>query len=196
MARSLEKAGIRVVTTFEPGGTEIGKRIREILLDAGNNHLCPVAELMLYEADRAQHVAEVITPALEQGAWVISDRFYDATVAYQGAARSVDMDLIQLLNRTVTLKLEPDLTFLLDCPVETGLNRARTRNSEQDMEGQDRFERENLDFHRSVRSGYLDIAKSCPGRFRIIDAANAVDQIQADILAHLEPYVRKGCSST
>ncbi|MFC1892261.1 dTMP kinase, partial [Thermodesulfobacteriota bacterium] len=140
------ESGVQLVKTFEPGGTEIGSRIRKILLDSRNKNLSHIAELMLYAADRAQHIEETILPALEKGKWVVCDRFYDATVAYQGTARGMDMELIHLLNDRVMRGVKPDLTLLLDCPVETGLTRALERNK-LSMEGQDRFEREKLDFH-------------------------------------------------
>lgn len=182
---------IPLVRTFEPGGTEIGGRIREILLDSRNKNLSHIAELMLYAADRAQHIEEVILPALEKGEWVVCDRFFDATVAYQGTARGMDMELIHLLNDKVMRGVKPDLTLLLDCPVETGLSRALERNKVQSMEGQDRFEREKLDFHKKVRSGYLELAGKYPERFIIIDAALTQDEVEKEISLAVRPYVDK-----
>ncbi len=130
------------IKTLEPGGTEIGKGIRKILLDSKNTHLSPLAELILYAADRAQHVNEKLIPALDSGKWVICDRFFDATVAYQGYGRGMDMELIGLLNNRAACGLCPDLTILLDCPEDVGLKRALERNRELDLEAQGRFEKE------------------------------------------------------
>jgi dTMP kinase len=136
LTRNLQKEGIPCRATLEPGGTAVGRKIRRILLDSRNKGLTALAELMLYEADRAQHVEEVIKPALERNLWVVSDRFFDATVVYQGFARGQDRKLILDLNKKAAQGLVPDLTFLLDCPVEVGLARATSRNNK----GQDRFE--------------------------------------------------------
>jgi len=184
------ESGVQLVKTFEPGGTEIGSRIRKILLDSRNKNLSHIAELMLYAADRAQHIEEIILPALEKGKWVVCDRFYDATVAYQGTARGMDMELIHLLNDKVMRGVKPDLTLLLDCPVETGLARALERNK-LSMEGQDRFEREKLDFHQKVRSGYLELADRYQERFIIIDAAQTQDEVEKEIYQAVRPYVGK-----
>ena len=192
LADTLKRQGIPLVTTFEPGGTRIGNDIRRILLDARNEDLTPLAELILYAADRAQHIEEVIKPALDRGEWVICDRFVDATLAYQGAARSQDVRLIQDLNKRSTLGICPDMTFLLDCPVEIGLERAMKRNKALSDEGQDRFERETLDFHNRVRRGYLDLANKHKERFVIIDASLSEDEIEREIFVHIEPHLRRG----
>ncbi len=186
LAGSLERRGVAVVRTFEPGGTHIGDQIRRILLASRNKDLSPLAELLLYEADRSQHVARVVGPALERGAWVICDRFCDATLAYQGAARGQDPGFIRTLNRAATRGLVPDLTFLLDCPVEEGLARAMKRGGSASEEGQDRFERESLEFHRAVREGYLRLAREEPGRFEVIDAGPDVEAVRVEILGRLD----------
>jgi dTMP kinase len=191
LADSLKRRGIPLVTTFEPGGTRIGNEIRRILLDVRNKDLTPLAELILYAADRAQHIEEVIKPALDRGKWVICDRFVDATLAYQGAARSQDMRLIQILNERSTHGIYPDMTFLLDCPVEIGLERAMKRNEASSQQGQDRFERETLDFHREVRKGYLDLASENEERFVIIDASLSEDEIEKEIFEQIEPHLRR-----
>lgn len=188
---ALKRQGIPLVSTFEPGGTRIGKDIRRILLDARNEDLTPLAELILYAADRAQHIEEVIKPALDRGEWVICDRFVDATSAYQGAARSQDMRLIQFLNETSTGGISPDMTFLLDCPVEMGLERAIKRNEAPSHQGQDRFERETMNFHRKVRKGYLDLASENKERFVIIDASLSEDEMEKEIFLHIEPHLRR-----
>jgi len=139
LASRIEGLGISVVTTREPGGTPVGQEIRRILLDARNRHLSPLSELFLYEADRSQHVQDVILPALRDGKWVLCDRFFDATTVYQGYSRGLDMEMIALLNEAAAGGLRPDITFLLDCPVDVGLRRAVNRNMRLELEGQDRF---------------------------------------------------------
>ncbi|KPK23645.1 MAG: thymidylate kinase [Nitrospira bacterium SG8_3] len=190
-AKRLKGLEISLITTLEPGGTRIGKDIRKILLDSRNKNLSPLTELILYAADRAQHVAEVIKPALTQGKWVICDRFFDATVVYQGIARGQDMNLIRTLNAQVTQGIQPDITFLLDCPVDMGLNRALERNEAQSQKGQDRFEREAMGFHRAVREGYLDLARKNQDRFVIVDAALPKDEVEKKIFQHIEPHLQR-----
>jgi dTMP kinase len=185
LARRLHGLGVPVIVTLEPGGTRIGKKIRSVLLDARNKALTPLSELMLYAADRAQHVEEIIKPVLRSGKCVICDRFSDATVIYQGVARGQDMRLIRLLNEVVTQGIQPHLTFLLDCPVEVGLRRALGRN----MKGQDRFEREALSFHRKVRNGYLELARKNKKRFVILDAGASRKEIEAEIFRHVEQFL-------
>lgn len=188
LKRNLEKQGIACKATFEPGGTAVGKQIRKILLDSRNRGLTPLAELMLYEADRAQHVEALIKPALERGLWVLCDRFFDATVVYQGFARGQDREMIAFLNKKATQDLVPDLTFLLDCPVKIGLARANSRNNK----GQDRFEREKRAFHRKVRSGYLELAGKDPERYVLVNAAQSVDAVQKEILKYIGPFFSLG----
>ena len=189
LVKGLKAANVPLVRTFEPGGTDAGGRIRRILLDRGSHDLVPMAELFLYEADRAQHVAQVIRPALDRGAWVICDRFFDATVVYQGVARGQDPELIARLNRAASGGICPARTFLLDCPVETGLERAIRRNQSLPDASQDRFEREKLNFHRSVRQGYLDLAQREPERFVVINAARDADEVEREILDHIAPWL-------
>ncbi len=189
-AKRLKGLGISLITTLEPGGTRIGKDIRKILLDSRNKNLSPLTELILYTADRAQHVEELIKPALDEGKWVICDRFFDATVVYQGIARGQDMELIGILNEEATQGIQPDITFLLDCPVDMGLNRALERNEAQSQKGQDRFEREALDFHRAVREGYLELARKNQDRFVIIDTTLPKDEVEEKIFQHMEPYLK------
>ena len=186
LGKSLNRMGIPHVMTLEPGGTAIGRNMRRVLLDSRNKALTPLAELMLYAADRAQHVEEIIKPALRSGKWVVCDRFLDATVVYQGAARGQDGKLIRLLNDVVTGGIRPQLTFLLDCPVEVGLGRALGRN----MKGQDRFEKEALSFHHKVRKGYLDLARKNQKRFVILDATASRKEIEAEMIRHLNRFLR------
>lgn len=189
LTHTLVARNIRVIRTFEPGGTPAGEKIRRILLDRKNRDLTPLAELCLYEADRAHHVDRVIRPALESGAWVVCDRFYDATTVYQGMARKQDMDLIRMLNHAVTGGLRPDMTFLLDCPVEDGLRRAFRRMRLESDTGQDRFEREAVAFHQAVRDGYLELARREPDRFTVVDARREPADIEADILRRLDSHL-------
>jgi dTMP kinase len=185
LARRLAGLRIPVRLTFEPGGTRIGKRIRRILLDSRNRELSPLAELMLYAAERAQHVEEIIKPALEQGAWVLCDRFSDATVVYQGLARGQDMALVRLLNTKVTQGIRPDITVLLDCPVEVGLTRAISRNRADGAKGQDRFENEDRRFHQKVRKGYLTLARREPKRFLVVRADGSADEVEERIFKRI-----------
>jgi len=189
LARRLEALGIPVRTTREPGGTAIGEEIRSVLLDARNQHLSPLAELFLYAADRSQHVQDVIRPALAEGKWVLCDRYVDATTVYQGYSRGLDMHLVRVLNETATGGLLPDITFLLDCPVEVGLGRALHRNREMALEGQDRFELEQKQFHESVREGYLKLSDSEKERFILIDATRAEEEMETVIFKHIRPLL-------
>jgi dTMP kinase len=171
----------QVVATREPGGCTIADKIRAILLDAENSALVPLAELLLYAAARAQHVAEVIKPALAEGKIVICDRFTDATAAYQGYGRSLDLDLIENLSRLATEGLTPDLTILLDCQEEIGLERAMARINATTGAREERFEQESLRFHRAVRQGYLKLAAAHPARFVVIDGALGITEAAAAI---------------
>ena len=178
----IESHGRSCVITREPGGTVIGQAIRKILLSPQSRGMDPTAELLLYAADRAQHVAETIRPALKGGKVVICDRYYDATLAYQGFARGLDLNLIHTLHATVLGNLLPDLTLLLDLPPRIGLSRAW---SQIDSGGRDRqetrFEEERLDFHRKVRAGYLELARQAPGRFCVVDAARSFSEVRDQI---------------
>jgi len=184
---TLRERGISSVLTREPGGTRIGEAIRGILLNSDNAHMVPLAELFLYAADRAQHVREVIRPALEAGKWVICDRYFDATTVYQGAILGHHEKLIELLNREATLGCEPEITFLLDCPAEVGLKRRTER--EMHDKGRDRFERKTLDFHIKIRYGYLALANKYRDRFRIIDSTLPEDQVARKIKEVISPYL-------
>jgi dTMP kinase len=155
--------------TREPGGSSIGEKIRKILLNPDHGEMTPTSELLLYEAARAQHVKEVIKPFLKKGGVVLCDRFSDATVAYQGHGRRIDLKWIERLNRLSSQGIRPDVTFLLDCPSNVGLKRALQRNRVLKQEKEGRFEKEEIQFHRRVRKGYLDIAKKQPDRVKVID---------------------------
>jgi dTMP kinase len=181
LANYLKSHGVKVVLTREPGGTLIGDQIRKVLLDPANRALDPSAELFLYSASRAQHLSEVILPALAAGTIVLCDRFSDATLAYQGYGRGLDRNMIRELDRIVTAGMRPDLTMLLDIDAVTGLARARGRNSSRGLEGEARFENEEIAFHERVRQGYLALAKHEPERFRVVDATPAPDRIEMEI---------------
>jgi len=173
LATHLAERGIKVLTTREPGGCPIADAIRRILLDPENAALVPCAELLLYAAARAQHVTEVIQPALERGMVVICDRFTDATLVYQGFGRGLELEVIHSLNRLVTAGTVPDLTLLLDMAPEEGLRRATQRNSAAALAHEARFDLEPLEFHGKIRQGYLTLAGQ-DARFRLIDARGEV----------------------
>ncbi len=181
LANHLAETGRAVTLTREPGGTDIGDQVRKILLDPANRALAPTAELLLYAAARAQHLEELVRPELESGKNVLCDRFSDATLAYQGSGRGLDEAMIRALDRMATGGLKPDLTILLDIEAAAGLARARGRNRTRGLETEARFENEELAFHERVRRGYLALARSEPGRFRVIDAARTPDEIQNSI---------------
>ena len=191
LVNRLRELAVPLVFTLEPGGTSVGQKIRSILLDSRNQHLSPLTELLLYAADRAQHVEEVIKPALEQEKWVLCDRFFDATTVYQGYARGLDMKLIVTLNEKASPGIRPDITFLIDCAVEIGLERALKRNRIQFQEGQDRFEREKKDFHEAVREGYLTMAMEDSERFVVVDGTLKEDELEEIIFKHVEPFVSR-----
>lgn len=179
----LEHRGHAVVVTREPGGTEVGRKIRAILLKPSHRQMAPMTELFLYEADRAEHVQKVIAPALSEGKTVLCDRFYDATVVYQGYARGLDLGMIHQIHRFILADLRPDLTILLDLPPEIGLARAWAQIDNGFRTGDEsRFEKEALEFHHKIRSGYLDLARCEPQRFRIVDASRDENTVRKEII--------------
>jgi dTMP kinase len=173
----LRSQGVGLVVTREPGGTRLGEDIREMLLQVRDEQVCPMTELLLIFAARAQHINERIEPALAAGQWVLCDRFTDATYAYQSGGRGVDAATVQRLEELVQGNLRPDYTLLLDAPVSTGMARARGRGE------LDRFEQEALDFFERVRDTYLQLAQSAPGRYRIIDASVPLEAVQRQLTA-------------
>ena len=184
LAASLEEEGVSVLVTREPGGTQISERIRELLLERRHHKMVSTTELLLYVAARSQHVVESIVPALEEGQTVISDRFGDATTAYQGHGRGLDLELINRLNRVATGGLVPDLTIVLDVPVKVGLGRARRRRRRMD-----RLEIENLEFHQRVREGYLAIAKEEPQRVVVINSRRNPKRVHNEIRELVKRHV-------
>ncbi len=177
-------AGKDVLLTREPGGTELGEAIRDLLLDAKNTAMCSDTELLLMFAARAQHLEEVIRPALAVGKWVICDRFTDATYAYQGGGRGIPESRIAILEEWVQDGLQPDLTLLLDMPVAAGLERAGQRSAP------DRFEQEKLAFFERVREAYLARAKKYDQRFRVVDAEPALATVEAQIRDILDALLK------
>lgn len=171
----LRSAGVDLITTREPGGTELGEAIRDLLLDHRNTNMLNDTELLLMFAARSQHINELILPALERGQWVLCDRFTDASYAYQGGGRGIAIERIAQLEQWVQGPLRPDMTLLLDIPVEQGLQRAGERSEP------DRFEREQEAFFQRVRQSYLDRANAEPLRYNIIDAGQPLEQVQQQL---------------
>jgi dTMP kinase len=177
LKKYLTQKGIPCKVTREPGGTPIGEKIRKILLNPDHREMVPATELLLYEAARTQHVKEVIKPFLEKGRVVLCDRFSDATLAYQGYGRKMDLKWIQRLNHLSSQGVRPDVTFLLDCPSDVGLKRAIQRNRTLKQEREERFEREEIEFHRRVRKGYLAIARKEPRRVKVIGTRQGEEKV-------------------
>ena len=185
LADALRSRGERAVVSREPGGTAFGKALRGMLLDPAAGPIAPLAELFLYLADRAQHVEEVVAPALERGDCIVCDRFADATIAYQGYGRGLEPAFIAAASALAARGIVPALTILLDCEdVAAGVARARRRQAGDGTAGvEDRFEREELAFHVRVRDGYRALAAAAPDRFRILPAAAPVAELHRRILA-------------
>jgi len=182
----LQSRGRVCRVTREPGGTPFGQRLRSILLDPDSGAIDPRAELLLYCADRAQHVRTVIQPALDAGEIVVCDRYRDATLAYQGGARGLGMEVIRALHGLILPHLMPDVTFLFDLDPRIGLRRAWAAvNGGERRRSESRFESEALTFHESVRQNYLALARDEPGRFVILDAARAPGEVAEQMIAAL-----------
>jgi dTMP kinase len=185
LARYLKGCGLRVRTSREPGGTAIGERIRAILLASSTRDLAPPAELALMYAARAQHLQQVVRPALARGEIVLSDRFNDASMAYQGYGRQLGTKSVKALDRVICGSTQPDLTLILDLPTRLSLARARGREKRRESRRW-RFEAENLKFHERVRRGYLAIARREPRRVRLIRADRPINEIHLEIQRHVE----------
>ncbi|NIQ93231.1 MAG: dTMP kinase, partial [Desulfuromonadales bacterium] len=188
LAERLHNRGIPVLSTREPGGCRIADAIRSVLLDSEHLAMSASTELLLYAAARAQHVEEIIRPALAAGKVVLCDRFSDATIAYQGEGRGLDLALIDTLNGVAAQGLTPDLTVLLDMPVEEGLRRAIERNNQQEEVREDRFEQESLRFHQRVREGYLKLVER-DDRFFVVDARGGTDEVASRIDRVVAPFL-------
>ena len=178
----LEARKLPYISTREPGGTPLAEQVRELLLAPRAELVCSASELLLMFAGRAQHIDQVIEPALAAGRWILCDRFTDATYAYQGAGRKMGSDLIAELEILVQGSLRPDLTLILDIPVDIGLKRASARSDP------DRFELEQVEFFERVRRGYLGIAEQDPDRCKLIDASQSLEQVQSQIANVLETF--------
>ena len=188
LAERLRAHGRSVIETAEPGGTRIGQQIRRILLDSANQELSPTAEMLLYFACRAQNVDETIVPALARGDVVLSDRFTDSTMVYQGCGRGLGAEAVLALDRIACRGLVPDLTLLIDIDAETSLARAHARNA-QAAAGETRMDEQSLDFHRQVYDAYHTLAAREPQRFRVIDGRADWDRMAEAIWQVVQPYV-------
>jgi dTMP kinase len=177
LKKYLSQKGIPCKVTREPGGCPIGEKIRKILLNPNHHDMVSMTELFLYEAARAQHVNEMIKPFLEKDGVVLCDRFSDATLAYQGYGRRINLKWIQRLNHLSSQGIRPNVTLLLDCPSDVGLKRAIQRNRTLKQEKEERFEREEIQFHRRVRKGYLAIARKEPRRVKVIDTRQGEEKV-------------------
>ena len=184
-----EKSRHPFLLTREPGGTKVGEKIRQILLSSDNAGIEPMAELFLYVADRIQLYRQVIVPALREGKVVLCDRFADATTVYQGFGRGLDLAWIEKIHSRALENIQPDLTFLLDLPVEVGLKRAWKR-LEKDQTREDRFEKEAIDFHQRIREGYLTLARREPARIIVLDGMKDEQTLHREIVSHLPEALR------
>lgn len=181
----LEKKGYKVLLTREPGGTQIGEKIRDLLLDKENKEMCDMTEALLYAASRAQHVKEFIVPALKEGKAVLCDRFVDSSIVYQGKGRELGLETVKSINDFATCGLEPDLTILLDLDPEKGLERVKENSAV------DRLEQEKLDFHKKVYEGYKDLSNLYPNRIKVISADQSIQKISNDIENKLEILLKE-----
>jgi dTMP kinase len=191
LGERLKAEGYDVIETVEPGGTPIGAQIRRVLLDAGNSEITPTVELLLYFASRAQNVGQVIRPALGRGAIVLSDRYTDSTLAYQGHARGLGEEIVRELHRIACGGLDPDVTVYLAIDVKTGLARIRSRNHalEGEAASETRMDDEADAFHDRVRQGYERLIRGEPGRFRVIDGNGPVETVAAGVWAAVQPLL-------
>jgi dTMP kinase len=180
--------GIRVVVSREPGGTEVSELIRQVLLASKNSQLLPMSELLLYYASRHQNLHQKVLPALQSGAWVLCDRYADASMAYQGYGRGLDRELIKHLNQTVIQNQMPDLTLLMDIEPSVGISRALSRNTQTALD-ESRFEQESLLFFERVRNGYLELARLEPNRFRVIPGVADIQTIHDQIVRIMESLI-------
>jgi len=190
LVQHLKKRGLAVRVTREPGGTRVGERIREILLDSTTTRLTPLAELALMYAARAQHLQEVIRPALAMGEIVVSDRYNDASLAYQGYGRKLGTETVRAFDRIVCACTQPDLTLVLDLAPRLALQRAQGRKSQQKSK-QERFELQGMSFHKRVRRGYLATARKEPRRVKVVEAGGPVGEVQAEIRRHVDAFLAR-----
>jgi dTMP kinase len=179
------RRGIPYTKTLEPGGTAFGREVRNVLLQTEGAAREPISELLLYLADRYQHLKEVVEPCLKKGLWVLSDRYHDATVVYQGYARGIGLDRVNELARVLGIRA-PDLTLVFDLEVRLALDRARARNTSQNNEDFARFEEETIEFHEKVRAGYLLLARQEPERVAVIDGRGSPEEVFRRVLKLLD----------
>lgn len=179
----LESAGIEIISTREPGGTPFAESVRDLLLANREEQVDQITEMLLMFAARAQHLSQLIKPAIAEGKWVVCDRFTDATYAYQGGGRNLGFDLVSKLEQLVQGDFRPDKTFYLDLPVEQGMQRVVARGEK------DRFEREELEFFEKVRNAYLRLVESNPDRYVVIDASKTLEEVQQDLSIALDVLV-------
>jgi len=182
--------GFDVLTTFQPGGTPLGRRLREAFLETEEN-VHPMAELLLFAADRAQHVNFLIKPALAEGRIVVSDRYADATAAYQGAGRGFDEQVIDRIIELATDNLKPDLTLFFDVPIEKAILRTNSRTDNESVKNKNRMDQETTEFYDRVRRGYLKIAEEEPERFKIIDGSGSIDEVHARVSEVVTEFLNK-----
>ena len=181
---SLKQRQVPCIFTREPGGTEIGDQIRNILLDPKNKKMQAKTELLLYLANRCQHTYEKILPEIKKGTVVITDRYSDSSLAYQGKARDLSLKVVSRLNKFATFNVKPDLVILIDVPVELGLERTRQKTL-------DRLEQEEIQFHHKVREGYLQLAKKAAKRIKIFDGTKPIDKLQEEISKLIVDFLQK-----
>jgi len=194
LATLLRGEGIETVTTREPGGTEVGEKVRAVLLNSRTRGLSPLAELALMFASRAQQIAEVIEPALQAGKWVLCDRFTDSSEAYQGGGRQLGSEAVLTMHRVLCGQMQPDLTILMDSDVAASVARARRRNkvaTDNDEADENRFEQENREFFTRVHEAYLAIARREPQRVYMVDARRAIEAVHADIVKEVRRKLLK-----
>jgi dTMP kinase len=185
LAHHLRERGFNVTETAEPGGTAISQKIREILLSPAHTEMDAITELLLYNASRVQHIRQIILPALKRGDVVVTDRFIDSTVAYQGFGRGLDLGLIEDLDRIATNRLRPDITILLDMDAATGLARNRKANK------RDRLELEDISFHERVREGFIAIASREPERIKIVDCSGSVEEVNTKVVGIIDAFLEE-----
>ncbi len=188
----LHECGRNVQRVREPGSTPIGEGIRELLLTKKGEGMSQWTELFLYEACRAELVSGVIAPALEGDGIIICDRFTDSTISYQGYGRGLDLDTLRAFNARASFDVTPDMTILLDCPVEVGLKRANKRMEGESSAREDRFEREEKEFHERVRKGFLELARLEPKRIKLVDATDAIDKVELKIRSVVDELLKRG----
>lgn len=192
LAEQLKRRGFEIVVTREPGGTEIGEGIRQLLVSDASVHIAPTTELLLYVAARAQHVAELIRPSVDAGRIVISDRYTDSTVAFQGYGRGLDLDVIESLNRFATGDLKPDLTIVFDLDPNT----ARSRSVSRPVGGLlGAFDEQHADFHQRMRAGYLKLAKNDPSRIHVVDASGSADETHGQVMSVVLKKIQEAVGS-